>query len=103
MASHKFSASFAPFVVPKLFISSYFPEDLLTTTTLIVPERFFFLRTYMLQIYAFLDCATLRHPFLNDNSLIIIERYVVTLKNDEVRKSVFVCDCRPLSVILHHI
>ena len=41
------------------FISLYFPLALLTTTTLVEPERMCFLRTYMVQRIHFFACATL--------------------------------------------
>ena len=39
-------------------IDLYFPLALLTTTTLVEPERLCFLRTYMVQRYTFFACAT---------------------------------------------
>ena len=71
---------------PKLFTSSYLPDFLLTTTTLVLPDRFFFLRTYMSQSYPF---PPLRHPAPPKNFrilLIINTRYLMAEKSDEVRK-----------------
>lgn len=53
------------------------PRDLLTTTTLTLPERFFFLRTYM---GAKVDIFGLRHPAPPNNfynCLIFIPRYLM--------------------------
>lgn len=53
------------------------PRDLLTTTTLTLPERFFFLRTYM---GAKVDIFGLRHPAPPNNfynCLIFIPHYLM--------------------------
>ena len=65
------------------FISLYLPLALLTTTTLVEPERMCFLRTYMVQWYTLFR---LRHPIILRNSLIIIVRHLMANKSDEVRK-----------------
>ena len=68
------------------FISLYFPLALLTTTTLVEPERLCFLRTYMVQRIHFFACATQNYSIILRNSLIIIIRHLMANKSDEVRK-----------------
>ena len=67
------------------FISLYFPLALLTTTTLVEPERLCFLRTCMVQRIHFFACATQNRPIILRNSLIIIIRHLMANKSDEVR------------------
>ena len=56
--SHNECISSSDVEEPNDFISLYFPLALLTTTTLVEPERLCFLRTYMVQRYTFFACAT---------------------------------------------
>ena len=59
---------------------------LLTTTTLVEPERLCFLRTYMVQRIHFFVCATQNHSNILRNSLIIIVRHLIANKSNEVRR-----------------
>ena len=74
------------FLMNPILISLYFPLALLTTTTLVEPERLCFLRTYMVQRIHFFVCATQHHPIILRNSLINIMRHLMANKSDEVRK-----------------